>query len=502
MAKGATATGGTVTNYTVSGTNYNAHIFTNSGTFIVSGGSLNCEVLVVAGGGGGGEFNGSGGGAGGLIYTNNYNVYGSNSVIVGDGGVVGDNGNNSGFGLLLTVGGGRGINYNSGAAFAGGSGGGGSSDPIGTAGGSGTIGQGYAGGSGLSRSFNYIPLGGGGGAGSVGSDGTLSGSGNGGAGLYYAQFEGLGGTPAGWFAAGGGGSWSFVAGTSGIGGNGGGGSGGVFNTSIATAGVSGTGGGGGGGNFINLPAGDPHGGSGIVIVRYVPTSFNIKGKNLSAINSKTKVIPSNFIANLVMHYKMNDNAASRIVVDSYGTNTGRSVQNTDILSSPGKIGTAFSFNYGDLIDAGNMTNFIGNIFTFAAWVKPTTQPDRTVFGGEKSQIPQLYINSTDRLVFRRNGFSPIVTSTIVITNLVWSHVAVSYATNGAYALYINSVNSGSGTTSQTFAQADTWVGATYGTGPPGAYFKGSIDDVRIYNRVLTTNEINQIYNGGLGTEQE
>ncbi|HPL75457.1 MAG TPA: hypothetical protein PKW18_12940, partial [Candidatus Sumerlaeota bacterium] len=71
----ATGSGGYVTNYTLNGTNWTAHIFTNVGTtnFIVSGGSLNCEVLVVAGGGGGGgsasnvEKGGGGGGAGGVI---------------------------------------------------------------------------------------------------------------------------------------------------------------------------------------------------------------------------------------------------------------------------------------------------------------------------------------------------------------------------------------------------------------------------------------------------
>ena len=50
----ATATGGIITNYTEGGTNFQAHIFTNVGTtnFVVSGGSLNCELLGVAGGGG------------------------------------------------------------------------------------------------------------------------------------------------------------------------------------------------------------------------------------------------------------------------------------------------------------------------------------------------------------------------------------------------------------------------------------------------------------------
>jgi hypothetical protein len=57
------ATGGNVTNYTLDGISYRAHIFTNSGTFTVTaGGSV--DYLVVGGGGGGGGRKGAGKGAG------------------------------------------------------------------------------------------------------------------------------------------------------------------------------------------------------------------------------------------------------------------------------------------------------------------------------------------------------------------------------------------------------------------------------------------------------
>ncbi|MBM4165070.1 MAG: tandem-95 repeat protein, partial [Lentisphaerae bacterium] len=45
---GVSATGGTVTNYTLNGTNWTAHIFTNSGTFTVTSGG-NVEYLIVGG---------------------------------------------------------------------------------------------------------------------------------------------------------------------------------------------------------------------------------------------------------------------------------------------------------------------------------------------------------------------------------------------------------------------------------------------------------------------
>ena len=76
--QGLTATGGVVSDYTVSNTVYRAHVFTSSGTFDVSSignfGS-NIEYLVVAGGGAGGGTSpaaagGRGGGGAGGLRTN------------------------------------------------------------------------------------------------------------------------------------------------------------------------------------------------------------------------------------------------------------------------------------------------------------------------------------------------------------------------------------------------------------------------------------------------
>ena len=68
---GIIASGGVISDYEDSGTYYRAHVFTTSGSFVVSKLSTspspdNVEYLVVAGGGGGGSSAGGGGGAGGF----------------------------------------------------------------------------------------------------------------------------------------------------------------------------------------------------------------------------------------------------------------------------------------------------------------------------------------------------------------------------------------------------------------------------------------------------
>jgi hypothetical protein len=233
------------------------------------------ELLIVAGGGAGGNDNGGGGGAGGLQYFSNFTpTLGSSRVIVGNGGSIASNGQNSTFGSIIATGGGGGSNANSSGLNGGSGGGAGAAFSLapGFPGGTGSIGQGNNGGS--SVGTNPFAAGGGGGAGSIGLSAVGSKSGNGGSGSYIASFATIGGLPNGWFAGGGGGGRSNL-GDIGTGGPGGGGNGGVNGNTGRTGSVNTGGGGGGGGNG---GGGGAAGGSGIVAIRYNGTPIALGGE--------------------------------------------------------------------------------------------------------------------------------------------------------------------------------------------------------------------------------
>jgi len=306
---GITATGGVISDYSVSGTNYRAHIFTSTGTFNVTAvtGTGLVEYLVVAGGGSGGYE--GGGGAGGLrtnlsghplssgnpsfsVSTTGGNGSGGYTVTIGAGGAGGISGTplspNSGTdsyfgppstpnGITATGGGGAG-NYSATPGRNGGSGGGAASTPApgfgygrnpstpAGAGGPFAWTEGNPG----NTANNSPPYWGGGGGGAGGAGGP---QGNGGVGSQVliagpTSTTGVGALNPGpgqyqWFAGGGGGG-TFPTGSY-PGGIGGGGIGG-YNTE-STSGTFATGGGGGGtwsGGYLT-----GSGGSGIVVVRYV-----------------------------------------------------------------------------------------------------------------------------------------------------------------------------------------------------------------------------------------
>jgi len=280
-----------VESYTYSGSANTAdftRVFTKSTT---------CDILIVGGGGaGGGSYVAGGGGAGGYVYIPNFSLNGSYSIKVGRGGnsrslgIVGENGQDSTFGIYTAVGGGGGASNpypnTTVPASSGGSGGGGTtlgaSSPI-RPGGSSTqiiytspiVSKGSAG-----RSSGTVPNRGGGGGGSGILEGDTA---NGTSGIV----NDITGNNV-FYAAGGGGGTDGT--TRALGGSGIGGNGGIV-TSGSTSGTSGTSGTGSGGGGSGGIGDSGAGGSGIVIIRYllgtIPSNNLLTNANEPIITSPT-----------------------------------------------------------------------------------------------------------------------------------------------------------------------------------------------------------------------
>ena len=85
------ATGGTISENTVSGTHYRIHAFYTSGIFTLNG-TKSCDILIVGGGGGGGGRIGGGGGGGAVFHRSGYSLtIGTYNITVGAGGYGGTN---------------------------------------------------------------------------------------------------------------------------------------------------------------------------------------------------------------------------------------------------------------------------------------------------------------------------------------------------------------------------------------------------------------------------
>ena len=460
----------------------------------------NVDVLVVGGGGAGGhngtnnDIAGGGGGAGGLVYKKGYKIDSSTgiTVTVGNGGTgaptaggstIPTNGQDSVFGGITAIGGGKGGGYVTSpsayyAASTGGSGGGGIYST--NAGGNGTSLQGNSGGSGTSNSDpGAYAAGGGGGAGAVGGNGYGNG-GNGGVGLSY-DISGV----STYYAGGGGGGAGFqIAGKSGgTGGLGGGGNGSA--TGIGTAGTANTGGGGGGsGNVATSPypgAPSANGGSGIVIVRY-------KGGQKGTGGTITKI-----------------NGYTVHTFTSSGTFVPYSKQNATLVNGP-----TFS-NGGIILDGTNdyislpVIGMAPSTLTQEMWVKlNATGNGSNLVVIDNSDNPELRfrvtsLNKVSISWYDDATYLATFTSVSSLTVGVWYHLTMTTQTND-FKLYINGVlDSTDSLGTYTGGPSENATEHTLGTyNRPGAGYEGYANVTygiyRVYNRVLSANEILQNFN--------
>jgi hypothetical protein len=143
-------------------------------------------------------------------------------------------------------------------------------------------------------------------------------------------------------------------------------------------------------------------------------------------------------------------------------------------------------------------------YTIAGWVKPSAY-GRTIFartsgtGFHSSWSHVLAVESNGRFshyLFDGSGRTVIGNSTAVLGE--WHFVAATAQQNGTMRLYVNGVEEGS-------AQAigTPWQGGdTYGIGhstPRGGFFHGAIDEVTLFPRALSAEEIMDLYSIGAGT---
>jgi len=186
--------------------------------------------------------------------------------------------------------------------------------------------------------------------------------------------------------------------------------------------------------------------------------------------------------------------------------------NATLTSSPtnatGKIREGLNFAssaYLNIPYTATTSLYADNAITFSAWVKPNTDPaaydcivGTTTNGGFNNGYALYWIGNSWRF------FVNLYTSNVAFTAAVypasdrnWRHIVGTYDKNAGsnqINIYVDGVKGTPGTLA---------VPISYGASPPftigkcggyAQYFKSIIDDVRIYNRALSAQEVANLYN--------
>lgn len=197
---------------------------------------------------------------------------------------------------------------------------------------------------------------------------------------------------------------------------------------------------------------------------------------------------------LVGHWKFNEKSGTTAYDSSRYKNNGT------LTGGPkwGDKGIIFD-GVNDYVGAGtdNSINGVGlnKSFTISGWINTGTYGDiinKWGAGGFRSYV--LWVAGNGKLNGRVTSDGTnwtTITSTSLVNNSQWNHILFIY--NGSkLLLYINGVSDATPVT-HTSGIFNSTLNLRIGYFSAVAYFNGSIDEVRIYNRALSPLEIKRLH---------
>ncbi len=175
----------------------------------------------------------------------------------------------------------------------------------------------------------------------------------------------------------------------------------------------------------------------------------------------------------------------------------------------GQIGSAVDFDgtddYVTVADTDALDVTDGTHFTLTGWFnRDTYTADHTIIAKRNGQAAGdtgyvLYVDDTnDDVVFEvsdgTDEYSRTSTSSFTATG--WQHVAAVFDDTLGMTIYINGTvnqDAASGTIGNIGSLANTVAFRSGAESDAGSPFDGKLDEIRLYNRVLSPDEVNQLY---------
>ena len=198
--------------------------------------------------------------------------------------------------------------------------------------------------------------------------------------------------------------------------------------------------------------------------------------------------------------KMTQNVADSSGQGNHGALKGQAATTT----VAGKIGQALSFDGVD--DFVSTTDIDLSAISMSAWIKlsASVAQSRIVSNWTSPYSYLLSFNDTGtqvQLATRSGGSTGLIHTSGNCVVGVWCHIVAVYD-NSTFKIYRNAVDETVVDISLTGVLDNTNDDVVIGADSVNHSFPfpGSLDDVRIYNRALSSTEIRQLYNQGAGTK--
>ena len=198
--------------------------------------------------------------------------------------------------------------------------------------------------------------------------------------------------------------------------------------------------------------------------------------------------------NIVAYWNLNDDGSGGVsLVDSTGN--GYTLTNTDVALGTGIIAGDGTFNgTSSVLENGSLSVGSGD-FSFSVWINPSSTATSAILnqGNEDDDISYALGYSNEQVFFYGARALQISFLGSTPTN-TWSNVCLTNL-SGSLSLYVNGSLVGTGSLSADFSGTPFKIGLGYGG---IAYFEGGIDEIGVWSRALTLQEVSDLYNNGLG----
>lgn len=195
------------------------------------------------------------------------------------------------------------------------------------------------------------------------------------------------------------------------------------------------------------------------------------------------------------------------VKDYSGNNLNGSV-NGNTVYVPGKFGQAISLNGNSYVNMGDIStlNIANSEFSIAVWIKTTNDTTRqciinkfySATGHNTVGGYMLETGLTEgKIRFQLGVSNPNMVSIEVPAKYYsgdWHHIAITRTIDTVKLYFDGSMIGSSSCTGMTFYNTNAPFSVGYLAQTNGHYFIGSIDDIKIYNQILSESEITELYN--------
>jgi len=236
-------------------------------------------------------------------------------------------------------------------------------------------------------------------------------------------------------------------------------------------------------------------------------TYYVQAVNSGGTSANSNSISTTLVSGLLVYYPFTGN-----ITDVSGNGVGATNYSASLTTDRNSTAnSAYSVSSGSYISTG-LSTAVNSTFTLSMWIKPTATHEidalyngdvSTMFGGTAGQNylvgathggnagnagVGISAGTNGITVYEHcDGYMPaLLIYQATLTS--WTHVALVYKSKQTF-LYVNGTLVGTGLVSTKNGFMDLNVGS-------GAYgnFSGSFDEVRVYNRELTSTEINTIKN--------